>query len=43
MAEQKEKLLTEALKAIKQLRHLTGNNEKVAEIQFKIEGLKEVL
>lgn len=43
MAEQKQELLESAIKSLKQLRHLTGNNAVIADAQSVLEGLKVVL
>lgn len=39
MQEQKNKLLKDAIKNIKTLRHLTGNSEDVQHAQSVLEGL----
>lgn len=43
MTIQKQKLLRESIRNIKALRHLTGNNQDVAQVQAALEDLKEVI
>lgn len=43
MKAQKTELLDEAIKCVKTLRHLTGNSADVAQVQKKLESLKEII
>lgn len=42
MAEQKQRLLSEAIKNLKALKHLTGDNAEVVAVAEALEGLKVI-